>query len=282
MRGPGWDAAQQRLLDLAAEAARRGGRIAVVAMELVSGHRVSVGPDEVFTSASLIKLPILVTALRQAEAGTLPLSRRLRVDAAERVGGAGILTELADTEDISVRDLLTLMITISDNMATNLLIDAIGMDAVNASIAAAGLQHTQLRRTMMDTSARNQGRENRTSARDMARLLELIATGRELFGVDESYRLARDVLGRQQVNDLLPRHLPAGSALAHKTGTLDGIRHDAGILSLDGEPVLVIAVLTQGFQEHPSGCHASELVAEAGRIVYAAATLVRTAPVSLR
>lgn len=270
-----WDLAQQQLTELAAEATGQGGRIAVVATDLVGGRRLSIARDEVFTSASLIKLPVMVTVLQQADAGTLPLSRRLTVRGAERVGGAGVLAELADVPDISVRDLLTLMIIISDNMATNVLIDAVGMDAVNAGIAAAGLLHTQLRRTLMNTSAASRGLENRTSAADMARLLEQIATGHGLFDAVESYRHALAVLGRQQVNDLLPRYLPAEASLAHKTGTLDGIRHDAGIVSVDGRPVLVIAVLTQGFQERAAGCDATTLVGEAGRIAYAAAGLLR-------
>ncbi|MGI8418437.1 MAG: serine hydrolase [Nakamurella sp.] len=271
----GWDLAQQQLTELAAKATAMGGQIAVVATDLVGGRRASIAQDEVFTSASLIKLPVMVTVLQQAEAATLPLSRRLAVQPAARVGGAGILTELADVAAVSVRDLLTLMIIISDNMATNVLIDAVGMAAVNAAIAGAALPHTELRRTLMNTSAAGRGLENRTSASDMARLLELIATGRGLFATEEPYRRARAVLGRQQVNDLLPRYLPAGASLAHKTGTLDGIRHDAGIVSVDGLPVLVIAALTQGFRESAAGCDASDLVAESGRIVYAAAGLPR-------
>lgn len=257
---------------LIAEASIGGGTVAVAARDLVAGQRVSIGADRVFSSASLIKVPIMVAVLQQAESGRLPLSRQLPLDAVPRVGGSGVLTELADTDRLSVRDLLTLMIVISDNLATNLLIDAIGMDVVNESAAAAGLPDTRLRRTMMDLEACRVGLENHTTARDMTVLLEQIALGRGLFGNQESYVVARDALARQQLNDRLPGQLPVGADFAHKTGELAGIRHDAGYLSLDGRPVLVLTVLTEGFgtaaDPDSAGPVAADLVADIGRLVH--------------
>lgn len=191
-----------------AEASTGGGTVAVAARDLVAGQRMSIGADRLFSSASLIKVPIMVAVLQQAESGRLPLSRQLPLDAVPRVGGSGVLTELADLDRLSVRDLLTLMIVISDNLATNLLIDAIGMDVVNESAAAAGLPDTRLRRTMMDLEGRRAGLENHTTATDMTAVLEQIALGRGLFGNQESYVVARDALARQQLNDRLPRQLP--------------------------------------------------------------------------
>jgi beta-lactamase class A len=197
------------------------------------------------------------------------------VDSSPAVGGSGVLANLSDITDLSVRDLAELMIVISDNLATNLLIEALTAPVIADSITAAGLAGTLLQRRLMDTAARSRGLDNRTCAADMAALLTKIALGVDLFATAESYRLAREVLARQQVNDRLPVHLPAGWSLAHKTGELDGVRHDAGFASANGRPVLAIAVLTEGFgtAENPDafGDEAAALVSEIGRIVYSAA-----------
>ncbi|WP_051267269.1 serine hydrolase [Nakamurella lactea] len=267
----GWDEAEQRVRDLVRPAP---GRVAVVARAVPGGQGFSVAGDESFTSASLIKVPVLVSALQQVEAGALSLTQRVRVDTSPRVGGSGILAGLSDVTDVSIRDLLELMITISDNLATNLLIETLSVPTIAASIEAAGLTNTALQRRLMDLQARSRGLDNHTCATDMALLLEQIAVGEGLFGSADSYRLAREVLARQQVNDRLPRQLPHGWVLAHKTGELDGVRHDAGFVTVDSSPVLVIAVLTEGFGtgEEPDayGAAAADLVADVGRIVYSA------------
>jgi beta-lactamase class A len=268
-----WTSLPEQLSAMIAERSIQGGNVAVAARDLVAGQRVSIAAERVFSSASLIKVPIMVAALQEAESGRLPLSRQLRLDAVPRVGGSGVLAELTDLDRLSVRDLLTLMIVISDNLATNLLIDAIGMAVINRSAAAAGLAHTRLRRTMMDLEARRVGLENHTTATDMTLLLEQIAIGRGgLFGSQESCAVARHALARQQLNDRLPRHLPAGACFAHKSGELAGIRHDAGYLLVAGRPVLALTVLTEGFgsADDPDGAGpvAADLVADIGRFLH--------------
>jgi beta-lactamase class A len=223
------------------------GRAALVVRPLDGGEATEVEADRRFPAASLIKLPILAAAL---DAG-LPLGERL--PAGPPVPGSGVLAHLADIGDMSVRDLLTLMIAVSDNTATNIIIDRIGMEEVNAWCERRGLTATVLARRMMDARARERGLENLTSAADVASVLSWLA--------DRPFAVT--ALEAQQLNDRLPRHLPAGFRLAHKTGELRGVRHDAGIIYPPSGAPVVVAVLTEGCAD------GAGLIAECGRSVFA-------------
>ncbi|TDD79248.1 serine hydrolase [Actinomadura darangshiensis] len=249
-------------------AGRLGGTLGVVAHDLGTGERAAAGADRRFAAASVIKLPILLAVLAEAEAGGRSLDDRLAAPPDARVGGSGVVKDLADAAEFSVRDLLTLMIIVSDNTATNLLIGMVGMDAVNAWCARHGLHGTVLARVMMDAAARERGEENLTTPADIAALLTGLVRG-ELLGERATAR-ALDVLSRQQLNDRLPRHLPAGVTLAHKTGELAGVCHDAGIvLPGDRAPIVVVA-MTEGIEnEHD----AAALISDTGRALYAATGL---------
>lgn len=221
------------------------GHVAVV-VRRGGGEPVEIEAGRTFPSASLIKLSILAAALELE----VPPDARLPVRPA--AGGSGVLAHLSDVPDLTVRDLLTLMIVVSDNTATNVLIDHLGMAAVNRLSPPA----TTLARRMMDAEARARGEENLTTAADVADVLADLARS--------PFALA--ALHAQQFNDRLPRHLPPGFRLAHKTGELAGISHDAGIVHPpDGDPV-VLAVLTQDVPAPEN------LIAEIGRLVYATLT----------
>ncbi|WP_329522199.1 serine hydrolase [Spirillospora sp. NBC_01491] len=277
---------RDELDELARRAAGWGGALGVVAHDLGSGERVAVGAGRAFTAASVIKLPIMMTLLSGAEAGRWSLDDRLPLGPEASVGGSGIVKDLVDVPDLSVRDLLTLMIVLSDNTATNLLIDLVGLDGVAAWCARNGLRGTVPARRMLDAAARARGEENLTTPDDVAALLAGLARGELLDG--PSTALALDVLARQQTNDRLPRHLPAGARLAHKTGELVGVRHDAGIVLAEGRAPLVVVALTEA--AGPAGAaadagaggpasaeveeRAADLIAEVGRVVYTATGLI--------
>jgi beta-lactamase class A len=269
-----WVDVEQQVRQLISQAS---GPVGVEVRELPSGAGFSIDAQERFSSASLIKVPVLVAAIQQAERGFLSLSQRVPVAASPNVGGSGILASLSDVSELSVRDLVELMITISDNLATNLLIQTLTPAVIAETIDAAGLQGTVLQRSMMDLAARERGLDNFTTAADMTVLMREIACGTTIFANPPSYRIAREVLERQQVNDRLPRALPDGWTLAHKTGELDGVRHDAGFVTVGGQPVLAIAVLTEGFGTPPApdayGEQAADLVAQIGRLSYSAVTI---------
>ncbi len=238
------------------------GRWGIVIANAATGDRLELNPDMIFPAASMIKVPIMYEIMRQAAAGKLSLDAALRINDEDKVGGAGILKELQAGKVFTVRELVTLMIILSDNMATNMLIDLIGTETVNQTAAELGLKSTVLRRRMMDFAAAQAGKENQTSAADMALIFAKIHTS---AGLPRAYGgLMLDILGRQQIQDKLPFYLPGGITLAHKTGTLAGVEHDAGILYLPGGPY-IISVLTGDLPVNYLGL---QLVAALGKVVY--------------
>lgn len=235
---------------------------ALLVRHLPSGRQFALNPDQLFPAASMIKLPIMYEVMRQASQGLLALEELLEVTEAVRVGGAGILQELRPGIALTVQELVTLMIVISDNTATNLLLNRIGLAAVNSTAEQLGLTNTVLRRRMMDFSAARAGQENHTSAADIAKLLEIMYQQTTL--PPEYGELMLNILKRQQIRDKLPFYLPEDIAIAHKTGTLDGVEHDAGILFSAGGPYL-ISVMTAGL---PTNYQGLQLVAQIGRAIF--------------
>lgn len=222
------------------------GIIAVAARHVESGRAWRHHEHRALPSASLIKLPILAAFWDTVEAGRLDPTERVRVPAQARVEGTGVLKALAPDLQPTWDDLATLMITVSDNVATNLVIDRLGMHAIQTWIDRAGLADTRLERRMMDRAAMSAGRSNWTSAADMEALLSAIAAGTCVSG--EASRQMRRALEAQQIQDRLARRLPDGVRAVNKTGNFADVIHDAGIVTWPGG-TLVIAVLTQGV--HP-------------------------------
>jgi beta-lactamase class A len=252
---------------------RAPGTVGLVIKDLGTQQVLRWSPDVRFPAASVIKLPVLVEALRQAQSGELRLDERLPIRAENKVGGFGILKDLESLVELTLIDLLTLMIVISDNTAANLCIERVGMAAVNVSMAALGLRGTILQRKMMDMEARQRGLDNFTTPADVALLLEMLASKQIL--TPEGCDLAISIMRRQQVRDRLPLYLPQEMPIAHKTGELPEIRHDAGVMLAERGPV-VIAALTMDFGTPLGrglvGGEASALIAEVGRAVYDAIT----------
>jgi beta-lactamase class A len=220
------------------------GVVALAARHVESGRTWRHNEHHRLPSASLIKLPILAAFWATVEAGRLDPSERVGLSAeALRVEGTGVLKALAPGLQPTWHDLATLMITVSDNVATNLVIDRLGMGAIQTWIDQAGLAETRLERRMLDRSAMSAGRGNWTSAADVEALLSAVAAGTCVSG--EASRAMRRTLGAQQIEDRLPRRLGEGVGVASKTGNFADVIHDAGIVTWPGG-TLVIAVLTQG------------------------------------
>jgi beta-lactamase class A len=238
------------------------GQIGLVIKELASGRSILFNEDQRFVAASIIKLPILWELFRQSEAGALSLSARVSLREAQKVGGTGILYELCAGLQPTIGDLATLMIILSDNTATNLLIEMLGFAEINQTISQLGLNSSSLQRQMMDTERAKQGYENYVTAADVARLLEQIWQSEALSSASRSAML--DILKRQQLNDLLPADLPQGTPFAHKTGQLPGIEHDAGILLLEPATLIIVALTRQPGENlaGPAFCRS------VGRLVY--------------
>jgi beta-lactamase class A len=219
------------------------GTIALAARRLETGHTWRHNERVVMPSASLIKLPVLAAFWEAVEAGRLDPSERTNVPAGTPVEGTGVLKALAPGLQPTWGDLATLMITVSDNTATNLIIDRLEMETIQAWIDKAGLSDTRLERRMMDRAAMSAGRGNWTSVADIETLLAAVAAG-TCVSRGASSRMRR-ALEAQQIQDRLPRRLGEGVRVANKTGNFADVIHDAGIVTCSGG-TLVIAVLTQG------------------------------------
>jgi beta-lactamase class A len=234
------DAHPPRLIELLNPAT---GLVALAARHVETGRTWRHNERVVLPSASLIKLSILAAFWEAAEAGRLDPEARTNVPAGTSVEGTGVLKALAPGLQPTWNDLATLMITVSDNVATNLIIDRLGMETIQAWIDKAGLADTRLERRMMDRAAMEAGRGNWTSAADMETLLSAVAAGTCVSG-EASHRMRR-ALETQQIQDRLPRRLGEGVRVASKTGNFADVIHDAGIVTWPGG-TLVIAVLAQG------------------------------------
>jgi beta-lactamase class A len=215
-----------------------GGTAAVVVRDLRGGATAVLHDEREFTAASLFKLPILVEVLKQARLGRLDLDAPLEIVQRHWTSGSGVLQARVG-DRLPARELLKLMIGESDNIASLVLLDAVGVDQVNATLEAMGLQSTRLRDREQDPSGHHV-----TSARDMATLLEVIAAG-ELIDAQTSEEALR-LLEMRQANAWLTDELPWWVKLAHKWGDLlPRARHDAGIIFAP-DKTYVAVVLTEG------------------------------------
>jgi beta-lactamase class A len=213
-------------------------------------------PEAVYPAASLIKLPILLTVLEAAECGGLSLATEVVVGG-EGTGGAGVVEHLRPGTRLTLADLLFCMIAVSDNAATNHVLDLVGLEAVNAWSEGMGLAGTVLRRRMMDGEARRAGRENLTTPADIHRLLRELQTPVRLSPAVTAR--ARALLARQQLKLGWATFLP-DERLAHKTGDLEGLFHDAGVLDPDGPVPVVYTFFSAG------GANLGEASLLAGRV----------------
>jgi beta-lactamase class A len=195
--------------------------------------------DELFPSASVIKLPLVMTLYADAARGLLDLDERVAVG--DRVDGTGVLRHLREVERLSLRDLAMLAIIVSDNTATNRLIERIGVERVGERLREWGCPQTRLSRKMYDFEAAKRGNENVMTARETASLLLRLRRGECEDRPTSDAVLA--VLEQCQDNTMLVRYLPHGAKVPHKTGTLDESRNDAAIIP--GERPVVVAAFTR-------------------------------------
>lgn len=237
---------------------------------LATGDQVAINEHEVFQAASIIKVPILIAAYRDISAGRLHPDALHSVLESAKIAGSGVLKELHAGLEVTVRDLLTLMIIVSDNTATNMVIDLVGLDRVNRALQDYGLKETALRRllvggTFADRPDYRLGIDNTVTAAETGALLQLLVDGRAVSSRADQEML--DILARQQVNDRIPRLLPPATRVAHKTGELRDVRHDAGVVYHDGRPEYILVVLTRNLSDPPG---AVARVAELSRDIHRA------------
>jgi beta-lactamase class A len=232
-----WDKLRTRI-----EAVDRGldGVLGVSVRDLKGGMSYDLRPQEPFPQASSIKLAVLYELYRQAEEGRVDLGEVTRPPM-PRVRGGGVLQEVGDKLSLTWRDLAVLMMGWSDNAATNVLIDRVGMDAVNRRLDALGLRATRLRRHMMDLDAARRGDENVSNPAEMRQLIEAMRAG-NLLSADR----ARDMMTVAAVPKDSPFRvpLPEGLVVADKPGSLEAVRCVTAVVELPGRPYAVSIMTT--------------------------------------
>ena len=226
------------------------GVIGVAIEDLTSGDHFFLHEDEVFAQASSIKITVLANLYLQAEQGKLKLTELYTVQSSDLVPDSDIMGGLSPgVTRLTLRDLATMMVAVSDNSATNVLIDRVGMQNVNAMLDSLGLTHTRLRRKMMDLQAAKEGRENISTPREMMTLLDAIYRGKVLN--KESTADFFKMLSTNK-DSFIPRDLPADLRVANKPGELEAVRNDSGIVFVEGRPY-VICVMTSFLRNERDG-----------------------------
>ncbi len=258
---------------LEAEIAREGealdGVMGVALLDLTSGEWVAHNADEVFPTASSIKIAVLAELYRQESQGARGATARARLadlytfDPRDLVPSSDIMSGLTPgVTRVTNRDLATFMVAVSDNAATNVLINRLGMENVNATLDSLGLKETRLRRRMIDLQAAREGRENTSTPREMARLLEAVYRER-LF----PHALAEDffkVLSTPKRSQI-PALLPEGTRVADKPGSLEAVRADCGIVFLKNRPFVVCVMTTYDADERAAEATISRVALDAFR-----------------
>ncbi|MFJ7979836.1 serine hydrolase [Lysinibacillus xylanilyticus] len=216
--------------------------------------------EDTFSSASLIKVPILLAVLNYVENNNLSLEQEIMIAPEEWVDFSVISEQRLELS--TIYELLVWMIITSDNTATNVLIDFLGMDTLNQYFREIGLLQTTVQRKMMDFERLAKGFDNTTSARDMALLFSRIYR-RDLLSSAFS-DLTIDILSRQRVHESLKRYLVDEVKLAHKTGGLDTVDHDVGIVYSSSGDYLIGVFIT----EVTNNDHARQLIGRISKVVY--------------
>ena len=251
----------------------------VAYVDLATGERLSLNADTPMHAASTMKIPVMIEVLRRAQQGSFSLDQGILlinqfkslVDGspfsmiAKDDGDSTLYSRIG--ERVPVRELLRLMIVRSSNFATNQLIELVGAAQVTAGAHQLGATRTQVLRGVEDQKAFDAGLINTITAADLATLLVAIENGRVLS--PESSAMMRDILLAQEFNDRIPAGLPPGTRVAHKTGDITAVSHDAAIVYPIGRKPYVLVVLTRGIRD---GKQSAALIADISKLVYAHAT----------
>ena len=250
-----------------------GAEVAVAYRTLDGGVEVLVDVDKPFHAASTMKVPVMIELFRQARAGIVSLDEPLPIRNEFRSIVDGSPYKLSEGDDsdtevyaavgrtMTLRQLCEAMITVSSNFAANLLIEKLGVDNIRATVTRLGADGMQVLRGVEDQKAFDKGLNNTTTARGLMVLLERIARAQ---AVDQSADAAMiEILKRQKFNDAIPAGVPAGTAVAHKTGTITRVHHDAAVVY--GPRPYVLVVLVRGIQDQKQS---AAVIAEISKTVW--------------
>ena len=232
---------------------------ATVAISVRDDHRsisYDLNQDTVFHAASTMKVPVMIEVFRRVHSGALSLDDSLLVENAFRSIVDGSIYAIEDDTDdsiyerlgtrMSIRDLVFQMITVSSNLATNILIDHLSAESVQKTAESLGVETMRVLRGVEDIKAFRQGLSNTATSRDLAVLLSRLASGTAVSEAIDRQMVA--IMEAQQFNEMIPAGLPAATTVAHKTGQITEIHHDAAIVDVGKNPY-VLVIMTRGIAD---------------------------------
>jgi len=249
--------------------------VAVSYRDLETGESLDIAAETVFHAASTMKIPVMIEVLKRAQAGAFSLDQEILLvnQFASLADGSPFSLNAADDGDsvlysrigerVTVRELLRRMITRSSNLATNQLIELVGAAHVTTTARELGARHLSVLRGVEDQKAFDKGMINTTTSADLATLLEAIEKGTVLSSSSSSEM--RDILLAQEFNEKIPAGLPPGTKVAHKTGEITAVSHDAAVVYPPGRKPYVIVVLTKGIRDSKAS---GTLIADISHLVW--------------
>lgn len=271
--GSAQDALRQQIESITA---RYTGDFAVAYINLEdASDTVYINADELFHAASTMKTPVMIEAYKQAAAGRFAMNDSLLVrnefrsivDGSpfsldvSRDGGEAFYSTIGTR--VVIRDIVYDMITVSGNLATNVMIDLLDAQVVTATMREMGAARIEVLRGVEDMKAFQAGLSNRTTARDLAVIMDHIARGTAVS--EEASAEMRTILLDQQFRDMIPAGVPEGVRVAHKTGSINGVNHDSGIVILPDGRQYVLVILSKNLAQNADGVEAG---VEISRRVY--------------
>jgi beta-lactamase class A len=274
------------------------GTFGVYVKHLESGEIAAINENRFFQAASVFKVPILATLYRDAEAGNVNLQQRIRLEETDLVNGSGIFRELIPGIEVTIKNLATMMIIVSDNVGTDKILQIVGKDNVNQYMKEIGLSNTHIRFSCWELLCSCVGLQpqsfslelfneinrrfkegeidynsivfqesienNVTTPSDMAKLLELIA--RKKLITERACDDMFEILAKQQFRNRIPHLLPENTVVGHKTGTVASVVNDAGIVKLpDNKGSFVITAFSIGNKTEAEG---ARKIAQLSRAAY--------------
>ena len=251
------------------------GTYALAFKDLQNGKAIVRNASETFHAASTMKTPVMIEVYRQSRAGKFSLDDSLEVtnNFKSIIDGSPYSLDISSDSDdslynrlgkkVTIRKLVFDMITVSSNLATNLLIQKVGAKNVQRTMRSLGTKDLLVLRGVEDSKAFEAGKNNITSARDLALVFELLARKKAVSRKASAEML--DVLLHQKFNDMIPRDLPKKAKVAHKTGSITGVQHDSGIVYLPDGRKYVLVMLSKDLLDPKLGI---ETIARVSKIIY--------------
>jgi beta-lactamase class A len=263
------------LSEIRSTLASHAGTFAVAYKNTQTGEQILLNEREVFHAASTMKTPVMIEVFRQAAAGKFNLTDSIQIknEFKSIVDGSSFTLHAQDDSEqglydklgqrLPLYDVMYQMIIASSNLATNLIIEWVDARNVTHTMRSLGAMDIEVRRGVEDSKAFAQGLNNTVTAFDLMILYDQMARGKivDLTACEKMMAILRD----QKFNEIIPAKLPAGIVVAHKTGSIRGVQHDSGIVTLPGGDRYSLVILSKNLRDEPA---AIDAMATVSRLIY--------------